>query len=116
MPGRGHMRLKAAAAILMAVVAASPAVADDDHKERRNRERDREINQDAVRDAVQRGEIRPLTDVLKAGEAAMPGQVLGVKLKKLNGRLVYELKILTGQGRVREVYVDGASLEIIKVE
>lgn len=114
MPGRGPMRLKAVAAVLLAVVAASPAVADDDHKERRNRER--EVNQDAVRDAVQRGEIRPLSDVLKAGEAAMPGQVLGVKLKKLNGRLVYELKILTGQGRVREVYVDGASLEIIKVE
>ena len=112
MPGRGYMRSMAVAAAFMAVAAASPVMADDDHKERR----DREINQDAVRDAVQRGEIRPLSDVLKAGETAMPGQVLGVKLKKKNGRLVYELKILTGQGRVREVYVDGSSLAIIKVE
>lgn len=115
MAGRGRVGSIAATALLAVVLAAQPTAADDDHKEER-RHRDREINQDAVRDAVQRGEIRPLAEVLKAGEAALPGQVLGVKLKHKNGRLVYELKILSGQGRVREVYVDGASLEIIKVE
>jgi uncharacterized membrane protein YkoI len=39
-----------------------------------------------------------------------------VKVKRLNGQRVYELKIIAAQGRVREIYVDAASLAIVKVE
>ncbi len=90
---------------------------DDDHRRVERRvERDGEVNQDSARDALAKGAIKPLPDVLKAGEAAMPGQVVGVKLKRKKGRLVYELKILAAQGRLREVYIDAANLEIIRIE
>lgn len=109
------------AALLLALGAAlvGPAAADDDHHDddhRGERERDGEVHHDRVRDALAKGSIKPLPDVLKAGEAAMPGQVVGVKLERKKGRLVYELKILASQGRLREVYIDAASLEIIRIE
>ena len=39
-----------------------------------------------------------------------------VKVKRVRERLAYEFKIITSQGIIREVYVDPANLEILKVE
>jgi uncharacterized membrane protein YkoI len=99
--------------VMTAILLATPTLADDKN-ERRRKEPD--VHQDQVLEALQRGEIRPLAEVLAAAEKVMPGQVLGVKVKRKEGRLVYELKILAGRGRLREVYVDATNLDIIKVE
>jgi uncharacterized membrane protein YkoI len=96
---------------------APPVMADDkEHKRRRPKASEDNIDQDEILEALKRQEIRPLSEVLAAAEAVMPGQVVGVKVKRLNGQRVYELKIIAPQGRVREIYVDAASLAIVKVE
>jgi uncharacterized membrane protein YkoI len=100
-------------ALTVAILLAPPGMADE-RRERRGGETD--VHQDEVLEALKRGRIRPLAEVLGAAEKIMPGQVLGVKMKRKEGRLVYELKILAGGGRVREIYVDAASLEILQVE
>lgn len=83
---------------------------------RRDYKREDDVGQDEITGAVKRQEIRPLAEVAAAAEKAIPGQVVGVKVKRLSGKLVYEFKILTAQGRLREVYVDAATLEIVKIE
>lgn len=85
------------------------------HADSRGRPRT-ELSEDEIREAVRRGEIRPYAEVLPVALKAHPGEVVSVKVKRRHGRLVYELKIITTQGRLREIYIDGATLEIVKVE
>jgi uncharacterized membrane protein YkoI len=104
------------AVLLIGPLFSPPVNADDkEHKRRRPKSNESDIDQDEILDALKRREIR-LPEILAAAEAVMPGQVVGVKVKRLNGQRVYELKIIAAQGRVREIYVDAASLAIVKVE
>ena len=95
-------RLLPLACLAAALVAGVPARADDD--------------QDVARQAVERGEIRPLDEVLKAASAAVPGEVVKLELKRDDGAFRYKLKILTPQGRRREVKIDAATLKILETE
>jgi uncharacterized membrane protein YkoI len=98
------MRLssKALAIALLSALAAFPvaARADDDR------------DHDMARRAVERGEIRPLVEILQAVRDKLPGEVAGVKIERRGGRLVYELRIVGTQGRLLEVHVDAATGEI----
>jgi uncharacterized membrane protein YkoI len=67
---------------------------------------------DDVRQAVERSEIRPLADILKEVRGKLPGEVVGIEIERKNGHWLYELRVLDGQGRVFEVYVDARSGEI----
>jgi uncharacterized membrane protein YkoI len=105
------------AVLLAGPTFAPPALADDkEHKRRRPKSNEGDIDQDEILEALKRQEIRPLPEILAAAEAVMPGQVVGVKVKRLSEKRVYELKIIGPQGRVREIYVDAASLAIVKIE
>ncbi|TDR88172.1 PepSY domain-containing protein [Enterovirga rhinocerotis] len=73
----------------------------------------RAVDQDAARRAMQRGEIRPLDQVLAAARAAVPGDVVSVELERKKGRWLYELKILTPAGKRREVKIDARTLAIL---
>jgi uncharacterized membrane protein YkoI len=73
-------------------------------------------DQDAVRHAVERGEIRPLTDILNAVRGKLPGEVVGVEIESKKGRWLYEFRVLDGKGRLFEVYVDAQSGEIDRTE
>lgn len=79
---------------------AAPVVADSD--------------QERARAALERGEIRPLDQVLAAVRRAVPGDVVAVELKRKDKRWLYELKILTPGGKRREVKIDASSLAIIE--
>jgi uncharacterized membrane protein YkoI len=105
-------------AVLLTVVGAcSPAIADDKSKRhRRETSTEVEVHQDEVRDALKLKQMRPLPEVLAVAERVMPGQMIGVKVLRLDGTLVYEFKIINERGRLREVYVDAATLEVVKVE
>lgn len=106
-----------AASFLTLMLAADAGLADDKHRRYGGeREREIEVQHDDVLDALKRREIRPLSEVLAVAEKAMPGQVVGVKVKRLSGVLVYELKIIGDRGRLREIYVDAATAQIIKIE
>ncbi len=83
------------------------AIADDDD------ERDHEI----ARKALSEGRIRPLTDIMDELKAQFPGQIIGVELEvKKTGAFVYEFKILTPQGKLKEVNVDAATAKILTIE
>ena len=72
---------------------------------------------DLAREAVERGEILPLSAILPDLEARWGGLVLDVELDEEEaGLLVYELEILTADGRLLEVEVNAATGELIDVE
>jgi uncharacterized membrane protein YkoI len=63
-------------------------------------------DQEAVRLAVSRGEIRPLADILAGIRDQLPGDVVGVEVENEKGRWVYELRVVDRKGRLFDVYVD----------
>ena len=87
----------AIALISVVAVLATAARADDGH--------DHEV----ARQAVERGEIKSLADILHAVRGKLPGEVAGVKLERKQGRLVYEFRVVGARGRLFEVYVDAAT-------
>lgn len=75
----------------------------------------RDFEQDAIRDAVHRGEIMPLPKILKIGQKAVQGDILEVELEQEAWGLNYELKILTSAGVVRKVDINAKTGIIVKV-
>lgn len=69
-------------------------------------------DQDALRRAVQGGEIRPLTDILAILRGKLPGQITGTEVERKSGRWIYEFRVVDDKGRLFEVYVDARTGEI----
>ena len=93
------------AALMLLGVAAG--VADDDDKGREH---------DAIRGALQRGEVLPLAKILAIAQEKVPGDVIEVELESKRGVLIYEIKVLTQSGRVREVKIDARDGKVLKIE
>ncbi|WP_306223238.1 PepSY domain-containing protein [Bosea beijingensis] len=74
------------------------------------------LDQNRARAAMERGEIRPLDQVLATARAAIPGDVVALDLKDKKGRWYYKLKILTPAGKRLAMRVDAQSLQILKQE
>ncbi len=76
-----------------------------------------EKEHDAVRDALLRGEVLSLAKILSIAAQHVPGDVIEVELEdgKRNA-LVYEIKILTPNGRVREIDIDARTGEVLQIE
>lgn len=62
------------------------------------------------------GEILPLETILQRLQSGHPGKVLEVELEKKRDRMIYEIELLDGTGRVRELEVDAQSGELLKHE
>ena len=71
---------------------------------------------DAIRGALQRGEVLPLAKILTIAQEKVPGDVIEVELETEHGVLLYEIKVLTQSGRVREVKIDARTGSVLKVE
>ncbi len=69
-----------------------------------------------VREALQRGEVLPLVKILAIASQHVPGDVIEVELEQENAGLIYEIKILTGNGRVREVKIDARTGAVVNIE
>ncbi|MFP5508586.1 MAG: PepSY domain-containing protein [Alphaproteobacteria bacterium] len=85
------------------VVVAAPALADkkkDDHER--------------ARQALERGEIMALSRILDIAEAESDGRVIEVELDREDGRWIYELELLTPDGRLLELEIDAARGEILE--
>lgn len=110
-----HSRRAFIAAGLGAVLALSAAAAiaepDDDEGAHRHHH-----DQDRAKLAVERGEARPLSDILAAVRPGLGGEVAGVEFRRKSGRWVYEFRVLEPDGRMTEVYVDAATAGILKRE
>ncbi len=100
------LRLRAgvlAAALAMTALAAAVGHAD-------------EGDRDALRDAVQRGEIRSLAEILAVVRDKLPGKVAGVEVEREGGRWLYEFRVVDAKGRLFEVYVDARSAAVERVK
>ena len=94
--------LHAAAALVSVVLTATaPPVLHADEHER-----------DEVHEAVERGEIRSLADILNAIRDKLPGEVVGVEVERKESRWVYEFRVVDREGRLFEVYVDARTAAI----
>jgi uncharacterized membrane protein YkoI len=70
----------------------------------------------AIRAAVARGELLPLPRILSLALARVGGEVVKVELEHERGVLMYEVKILTPSGVIREVELDARTGVLIKIE
>jgi uncharacterized membrane protein YkoI len=92
----------AVALLQVAPVVADPHALGDQHDQ----------DHDAARRAVQRGEIRPLVDLLGIVRDKLPGEITGVELERERGRWLYEFRVIDKAGRLFEVYVDAETGDI----
>jgi uncharacterized membrane protein YkoI len=92
-----------AAVILAVILCAAVGRADDDDHERALRAREK-------------GEIVPLSRILTAVEAEFEGRFVEVELEKDDGRLVYEIELLTPQGNMLELSYDARTGAFIEAE
>jgi uncharacterized membrane protein YkoI len=85
-------------ALSVLLCAASPALADESRRD-----------QDEAREAVERGAIRPLEEILAKLRDRFPGEIVKIKLEREHGLWVYEFRLLDPRGRLREITVDAAT-------
>ncbi len=112
LPRRETLRQFTALVAFMFV--AWPAMADDDDQDGR-RERNHH-RPDQLREAVERGDIKPLTDVLRIVQPNLPGEIVGVEAEYKAGGWIYEFRVLDSHGRIFEAHVDAATATITKIE
>jgi uncharacterized membrane protein YkoI len=95
-------------AVLLLAGGSALAIADDDDDER---------DHEFARQALAEGRIRPLTEIMESFKAQFAGKIVGVELKaKAKKPIVYEFKVVTPDGKLKEVKVDAATAKIIKIE
>ena len=100
------------AAGLGAMTATMPAHADDVDDDGNHHRRDH----DQARLAVERGEARPLADILAKVRPDLSGEVAGVTFHRHSGRWVYKFRVIGQDGQMAEVYVDATTADILKRE
>jgi uncharacterized membrane protein YkoI len=73
---------------------------------------------DTIREALRRGEVLPLTRILAIAQQQVAGEVIEVELEvdDEGHELVYEIKVLTPNGRVRELKIDARSGAVREIE
>lgn len=92
----------------LALLSASAGVAYGD-----NDDDDDDNDHNRASRAVGQGVALPLAEILNMVRAHLGGEMIGLKLKSKDGRLVYKLKVLTSTGQLREVSVDAMTGEIV---
>jgi len=93
-----------AAALL---VGGLPRAGAGDHDDKRH---------DAVRRAVEAGEIRPLADIIAGVRDKLPGEIAGVEIERKNDRWLYEFRVIDARGRLFEVYIDARDGTIERIK
>ncbi|WP_199258379.1 PepSY domain-containing protein [Paracoccus binzhouensis] len=69
-----------------------------------------------ARDAVARGEILSLAEVLARLQDSHPGRVIEVELGQDDGMLIYEVELVTQDGRLIDVELDAATGAILDLD
>jgi uncharacterized membrane protein YkoI len=103
-----HLSPLVTAVLVSALIFAAPlrSFARDDDPERR----------DAVRRAVEAGEVLPLSKILEKFRGKVSGDITGIEIEREDGRWRYEFRVIDRAGRVLEVHVDARSGNIEGIE
>lgn len=70
---------------------------------------------DRARDALRSGRALPLEEIVAKANADFPGAILDVELEDEDGRIVYEIKTITAEGRILKLKYDAATGELLRV-
>lgn len=65
---------------------------------------------------VERGEIRPLGEILDTLSHHWFGDVIDVELERDGGKVIYEIELLGPQGQVVEFEIDARTGEVLEIE
>lgn len=71
---------------------------------------------DYARDAVSQGRILPLAQVLDNIQRRYPGRIIEVELDDDDGIIVYEIELITSDGRYFGIEVDAVTGAILEFE
>jgi uncharacterized membrane protein YkoI len=77
---------------------------------------DEDEDHDRAMEALQQGRVRPLAEILAEVGPDLGGHVVDVEFDDEDGTYVYEFTVVTDAGRVRKVYVDATSGQILEFE
>lgn len=101
--------LRCAVVLLLVItaVSASPLRADDD---------DDDWDHERARILSEGGVIRPLSEVLARLGREVPGEVVEIELGEDDGRHEYQFTVVARDGRLFEVKMDAATLDILETE
>ncbi|MBZ8133050.1 PepSY domain-containing protein [Afifella sp. IM 167] len=69
---------------------------------------------DRAREALSRGEVLSLADILPAIEKRYEARMLEVDLEEKHGTYVYELELIRPDGKILEILVDAATGEVLR--
>lgn len=83
---------------------------------RADEEDDGDEDHERARRALEGGRVRPLAEILDRVRESLGGEMVGVQFENEGGRYIYEFKVVTPDGRLREVYVDAMTAEIVQHE
>jgi len=99
-----HRRISASITVFAILGASAVASGPNEH------------DHDRARAALERGEVRPVAEILAAVAADVPGDVVEVELERERGRWFYEMKVIAPDGHVLEVLVDAATATVLTWE
>lgn len=86
--------------VLALAMISTQALAEDDHERARR--------------ALARGEILPLTQILDVLAREAGGRVIEVEFDDDDGRYVYEVEVISRDGRLLELTIDAATGVVIE--
>ena len=69
-----------------------------------------------AREALERGEVLPLGEILAIVEEQVDGRVIEVEFEQEAGQYVYEFELLTPDGRLLEARADAVTGRILSVQ
>ncbi|MEQ3642644.1 MAG: PepSY domain-containing protein [Paracoccus sp. (in: a-proteobacteria)] len=71
---------------------------------------------ETARQAVDRGDMLPLEQILARIQARHPGRIVEVELEDEDGLWLYEIEVLTPEGRLIEIELDARTGAILGYE
>lgn len=74
-----------------------------------------DIDQEVARDALRKGLVRPLADILREVKPRLDGEIVEIEFESRNGKYVYEFEVISSGGQLREIDVDALTAEILAV-
>ena len=71
---------------------------------------------DLARQALERGQVLPLRQVLDKIEREQRGQVLKIEFEHDDGRYIYEIRLLQADGRMAKLKVDAVDGKLLSIK
>lgn len=76
----------------------------------------RQGDQDRALELRKKSDIIPYGVIAKRAESRFGGRVVGQRVREMDGKIVYELRLLKDDGTVLVVYMDAKTGAVIKTE